>query len=81
IGPLQTFVTATESFNDDFLLTPVDIMIEPSILSGMVSRYNEQTSSNIMMLAVDDTSHCGTLVSIRDGRLTGLGDGVVVTNT
>ncbi|MFW9768685.1 MAG: NTP transferase domain-containing protein [Candidatus Thorarchaeota archaeon] len=80
IGPLQTFVTATESFNDDFLLIPVDIMIEPSILSGMVSRYNEQTRSNIMMLAVDDTSNYGTPVSIRNGLITGLGDGVVVTD-
>jgi NDP-sugar pyrophosphorylase family protein len=80
-GPLQTFVTAIESFNDNFLLTPVDMMIEPIVLSGMVTNYNEQTGSNILMLAVDDNSTSGTSVSTVNGRITGLGDGVVPTDS
>jgi NDP-sugar pyrophosphorylase family protein len=79
IGPLQTFVTAIESFNDDFLLMPVDILTEPSTLSGMVSHYSEQTGS--MLLAVDDAPTSSTPVSIRNGRITGFGDGVVLTDT
>ena len=32
IGPLQTLVTAIETFDDDFLLTPVDMLIDSSVI-------------------------------------------------
>lgn len=81
IGPLQTLVTAIESFNDDFLLTPVDIISEPGVLSRMVAQYKEQSGSKIMMLAVDRGSSKGTPVSLKKDRITGLGDGTVDADT
>ena len=81
-GPLQTLVTAIETFDDDFLLTPVDTMTDSSILSGMISHYNEGTESHRTTLAVDLTSHSGTPVSTReDGSVSGLGNEVLETDT
>lgn len=73
IGPLQTLVTAIETFDDDFLLTPVDTIINSSILSGMLKYHSELTDSNGLTLAVDFDGTSGTLVSMsEDGFITGL---------
>lgn len=82
IGPLQTLVTAIETFDDDFLLVPVDILVDASVISGMLTHYSESVESRGMTLAVDFDTTSGTLVStIEDGIITGLGNGVFDTDT
>jgi NDP-sugar pyrophosphorylase family protein len=72
-GPLQTMATAIETFDDDFLLTPVDVLIDSSAISGLISHFS--TESNRMVLAVDFNSTSGTLVSTtKDGVITGFGN-------
>ncbi len=80
IGPLQTLATAIETFDDDFLLTPVDTLIDSSALTGMISHYS--TKSSPMVLAVDFSSTSGTLVSTtKNGVITGLGTDSLDTHT
>lgn len=80
IGPLQTLASAIETFDDDFLLTPVDTLIDSSAVSEMVSHYS--TKSGSMVLAVDYNSTSGTLVSTtKNGVITGFGTDSLDTHT
>ena len=81
IGPLQTLATAIETFDDDFLLTPVDIMTDSFVLPEMISHFRERPTSEIMTLAIYDASSKGTLVSTRNGMITGLGNEVNDSDT
>ena len=82
IGPLQTLVTAIETFDDDFLLSPVDILIDSSVISGMLTHYSESVESHGMALAVDFDTTSGTLVSTtEDGIITGIGNGISDADT
>ena len=82
IGPLQTLVTAIETFDDDFLLTPVDILIDSSVISGMLTHYSESVESHGMALAVDFDTTSGTLVSTtEDSIITGIGNGISDADT
>jgi NDP-sugar pyrophosphorylase family protein len=82
IGPLQTLATAIETFDDDFLLTPVDILIDSSVISGMLTHYSESVESHGMALAVDFDTTSGTLVSTtEDGIITGIGNGISDADT
>ncbi|MHA1942793.1 MAG: NTP transferase domain-containing protein [Candidatus Thorarchaeota archaeon] len=82
IGPLQTLVTAIETFDDDFLLTPVDMLIDTSVISGLLSHYSTSVEPRRMTLAVDFDATSGTLVSkTEDGVITGLGSGASDTDT
>ncbi|MHA1950954.1 MAG: NTP transferase domain-containing protein [Candidatus Thorarchaeota archaeon] len=81
IGPLQTLVTAIETFDDDFLLTPVDTIIDASVLSGMLSQHSEQNKSGGLTLAVDYVATTGTQVSTtEEGIITGIEDSVSPTD-
>ena len=81
-GPLQTLITAIETFDDDFLLIPVDTLTDSSVLSGMISYHKEKSESNRTTLAVDIASTSGTPVSLReDGSVSGIGNRASDTET
>jgi NDP-sugar pyrophosphorylase family protein len=74
-GPLQTLLTAIDTFDDDFLLIPVDTFTDSSILSSMISHYRKQSEPHRTTLAVDLESTSGTPVSIREnGSVSGIGN-------
>lgn len=82
IGPLQTLATAIETFDDDFLLMPVDILIDSSVISGMLTHYSDSVESHGMALAVDFDTTSGTLVSTtEDGIITGISNGISNADT
>ncbi len=74
IGPLQTFLKAIETFDGDFLLSPVDAMIEPASMMGIQTHHSEIGEHEHMTLAVGSDAESGTLVeSNEDGILTQIG--------
>jgi NDP-sugar pyrophosphorylase family protein len=75
IGPLQTLLTAIETFDGDFLLSPVDAMIEPVSVIGIQTHHFEADDPESMTIAVGSDAESGTLVEFDDdGLLTGIGD-------
>ncbi len=81
IGPLQTLKTALETFDDDFLLTPVDLLIPSSVISGILTQYSATDEPRNMTLAVDFDIGSGTLVSIsEDSLITGFGNEISNTS-
>jgi NDP-sugar pyrophosphorylase family protein len=75
IGPLQTLLTAIETFDGDFLLSPVDAMIEHASMVGIQTYHSEVGDHESMTLAVDSDVESGTLVEYsEDGRITRIGD-------
>ncbi len=75
IGPLQTFLTAIETFDGDFLLSPVDAMIEPASMVGIQTHHSKVGDPEDMTLAVGSNVESGTLVECNeDGLLTKIGD-------
>lgn len=75
IGPLQTLLTAIETFDGDFLLSPVDAMIEPASMVGIQTHHSEVGDHEGMTLAVGSNLESGTLVEFsEDGLLTGIRD-------
>ncbi|MFX1481975.1 MAG: NTP transferase domain-containing protein [Promethearchaeota archaeon] len=79
IGPLQTLFTALNSFDDDFLLVPVDTMIDSFVISGLIAHHSQTQD---MTLAVDLDTDLGTPVSISgEGIITGLGDHILASDT
>ncbi|MHA2396114.1 MAG: NTP transferase domain-containing protein [Candidatus Thorarchaeota archaeon] len=74
-GPLQTLLTAIESFDGDFLLSPVDAMIEPATVMGIQAHHSDLGDFDGMTLAVAQDAESGTPVELgNDGLLTGIGD-------
>lgn len=75
IGPLQTLMTALETFDDDFLLTPVDLLVDPSVVSGMLNYYSATAEPRNMTLAIDfGAKDSGTFVNVSENNLiTGIG--------
>lgn len=74
IGPLQTVLTAIETFDGDFLLSPVDAMIEPASMVGIQAYHSEVGDHEGMTLAVGTDIESGTLVEFsEDGLLTRIG--------
>ena len=74
-GPLQTFLTAIDSFDGDFLLSPVDAMIEPVSMVGLQTHHSETGNREHMTLAVGSTIDSGTPVEYNeDGLLTRIGE-------
>ena len=73
IGPLQTALTALETFSDEaFFISPVDIVIASDVIKEMLDRH---ASSKGMILAVDYAANSGTPVYIdAGGFILGLGD-------
>jgi NDP-sugar pyrophosphorylase family protein len=60
----------------------VDILVDSSVISGMLTYYSESVESRGMTLAVDFDTTSGTLVSTaKDGIITGLGNGISDTDT
>ena len=75
IGPLQTLLKAIETFDGDFLLSPVDAMIEPASMMGIQTNHSNVDDHEGMTLAVGSGMESGTLVEFDDnGQLTGIGD-------
>jgi NDP-sugar pyrophosphorylase family protein len=64
-GPLQTLLTAIETFDGDFLLSPVDAVIEPASMVGMLMHHLDES----MTLAVDTNAESGTIVECGDDGL------------
>jgi glucose-1-phosphate thymidylyltransferase len=74
-GPLQTLLTAIESFDGDFLLSPVDALIEPSPVLGIQAHHSDFGVSESMTLAVSLDAASGTPVGFSDdGLVTTIGD-------
>ena len=74
IGPLQTLLTAIETFDGDFLLSPVDAMIEPATVMGIQKHHSDLSDSEGMTLAIATGAESGTLVEYSDdGLLTNIG--------
>jgi NDP-sugar pyrophosphorylase family protein len=74
IGPLKTFLAAIETFDGDFLLSPVDALIEPGTLIGIISQNKEIATPDDVVLAVGSTSKTGTPVELDDmDRITAIG--------
>ena len=75
VGPLQTLLTAIESFDGDFLLSPVDAMVEPTSMMGIQSYHSNIDKHEGMTLAVGSDVESGTLVEFdEDDLLTGIGE-------
>ena len=75
IGPLQTLLTALENFEGNFLLSPVDAIIEPASLIGMGAYHSETCGHEGMLLATNSDAESGTLVGIdEDGLVKEIGD-------
>jgi NDP-sugar pyrophosphorylase family protein len=64
VGPLQTLLTAIETFEGDFLLSPVDAMIEPAAVIDMLSHHNTLSIDEGMSLAVGSNLSQGTPVEL-----------------
>lgn len=76
-GPLQTTLTAIESFDGDFLLSPVDAIIEPSSMIGLLEHHSKFGTPESTMLAVSSTAKSGTPVELGDnGLVLGFGEGI-----
>jgi NDP-sugar pyrophosphorylase family protein len=73
IGPLQTVLTAIETFPDEeFFISPVDAVVETDIITAMIERH---TKTKDMILAVDFTANSGTPVYVdKAGIIVGLGN-------
>lgn len=75
IGPLQTLLTAIETFDGDFLLSPVDAMVESTSMMGIQTHHSNVDDYEGMTLAVGSDVESGTFVEFNeDGLLTGFGD-------
>ena len=74
IGPLQTFLTAIETFDGDFLVTPVDALLEPSSLLELQAHHSSYPDHVGMTLAVGYSSNVGTPVELNEkGFVTSFG--------
>jgi NDP-sugar pyrophosphorylase family protein len=74
IGPLQTLLTALETIDGDFLLSPVDAMMEPDSITGTLEHHLEIGGIEGMTLAVSSNAESGTLVELgSDGLVLGIG--------
>ena len=75
IGPLQTLLTAIQTFDGDFLLSPVDALLEPSTVLGIQANHSDLGNSESMTLAVALDASSGTHVGLSDdGLVTNIGD-------
>jgi glucose-1-phosphate thymidylyltransferase len=75
-GPLQTLLTAIETFEGDFLLSPVDAMIDPVTVIDVLSHHNARSTTGGISLAVGSDVSQGTLVALdHNGLIVGIGDG------
>lgn len=75
IGPLQTLLTAIETFEGDFLLSPVDAMIDPATVSDVLSHHNALSTNGGISLAVGSNISLGTPVELDpNGLIAGIGD-------
>jgi NDP-sugar pyrophosphorylase family protein len=74
-GPLQTLLTAIETFDGDFLLSPVDAIIEPATVMGIQTHHSDLSDFDGMVLAIALGAETGTPVELgNNGLLTGIGD-------
>ncbi len=74
-GPLQTLLTAIETFDGDFLLSPVDAMMEATSLMGIQNHHSKTDNHKSMTLAVSSDVESGTVVEYDEGGLlTSIGD-------
>jgi NDP-sugar pyrophosphorylase family protein len=75
VGPLQTLLTAIETFEGDFLLSPVDALIDPATVNNVLSHHNSLSTNDGMSLAVGSNLSQGTPVEIGpNGLIAGIGD-------
>lgn len=80
-GPLQTLLTAIETFDGEFLLSPVDAIIEPASVIGIWTHHQDMGRVESMTLAVSSNTTSGTPVEFRsDGTLIGFGNSGTASN-
>lgn len=73
-GPLQTFLSAIETFDDDFLLSPVDAVIDTNSMIGIQNFHFAAKIPASMTLAVGHNTETGTIVNLEeDGLVTHIG--------
>jgi NDP-sugar pyrophosphorylase family protein len=73
-GPLQTFLSAIETFDDDFLLSPVDAVIDATSMIGIQDFHSAAKIPASMTLAVGHNTETGTIVKLEeDGLVTNIG--------
>jgi glucose-1-phosphate thymidylyltransferase len=74
-GPLQTLLKAIETFDGDFLLSPVDALLESSTVLGIQAYHSDLGDSDSMTLAIALDTASGTPVGFSDdGLVTTIGD-------
>ncbi|MFW9787601.1 MAG: NTP transferase domain-containing protein [Candidatus Thorarchaeota archaeon] len=74
IGPLQTFLTAIETFDGSFLLSPVDALVEPATMVGILNHHSDEQ----LTLGTSSSKVLGTLVQCGpDGIVTAIADNVL----
>ena len=77
VGPLQTLLTAIETFEGDFLLSPVDAVIEPAAVTDLLSHHNALSIDEGMSLAVGSNFSQGTPVELGPiGQIAAIGNAV-----
>jgi NDP-sugar pyrophosphorylase family protein len=73
IGPLQTFLRAIETFDGDFLLSPVDAMTEVASMMG-IQTHHKTGDHEGFTLAIGSDVESGTPVEVNEkGLLTRIG--------
>ncbi len=72
-GPLQTLLAAIETFDGDFLLSPVDAMIDLSSVKGFLDYHSYHDTQEGLTLAVSSNADSGTIVELgHDNLVTGI---------
>jgi NDP-sugar pyrophosphorylase family protein len=66
IGPLRTFLTAIDSFDGDFLLSPVDALIEPATMVDILSKQSGLNKTGNICLSFGRSTTTGTPVETDD---------------
>ncbi|MFW9799504.1 MAG: sugar phosphate nucleotidyltransferase [Candidatus Thorarchaeota archaeon] len=73
LGPLKTIVSALEiSQPERFLFCPADYVVDPTIVSEIISVHNKQSSNQLVTLGVDMTADSGAFLHLsEDGHVIG----------
>ncbi len=73
LGPLKTFVSALELTSPDrFLICPADYVVNPMIVSEIISVHNTRRSNQLITVGVDMTADQGALIHMsEDGQVRG----------
>lgn len=75
-GPLQTLVSTAGDAEGDTLICPVDLVVDPDVVAGMLESVSSLPDEHVT-LAYDDGTLSGTPLAVNShGRVTSIGEGV-----